>query len=114
MCSRKAAPTFWERLGEGPRARALTSASLARDLRLRRTGGRLGRMRPRPPAWSLRSLRLPRREAPPLTETPRAASRCLMEARKHPAARCVAARPPPHLERLGEGPRARAFTGIRF
>jgi len=36
-----------------------------RDLRLRRTGERLGRIRPRPLAWSLRSLRLPRRAPPP-------------------------------------------------
>src|SRR5450759_2449522 len=51
-----------------------TSLPLARDLRLRRTGGRLGRMRPRSLAWSRAALSLPQREAPPLWETPRAAT----------------------------------------
>jgi len=40
-----------------------TSLPLGRDLRLQRTGERLGRMRPRSPAWSLAALSLPQREA---------------------------------------------------
>jgi len=51
--------------GSIPAAPTNRRESSVRDLRLRRTGERLGRSRPRPLAWSLSTLSLPRRAPPP-------------------------------------------------